>query len=211
MKKRVIKYSYFIAVFALIGLGFSDQNRIHLHQDFLVSEPFETDLPSASQIYQDSRKFNVPFYGNSFLAFKEQVGFKESGGRYHVVNTLGYMGKYQFNASTLKLLGIKDTALFLRTPVLQEIAFEKNLSRNKWILRKEIKKYSGKTINGVLITESGILAAAHLAGPGSVKKYLRSNGQAQFSDAFGTSLTYYLKKFSSFDVSRIQADRKASL
>lgn len=211
MKKRVIKYSYFIAVFALIGLGFSDQNRIHLHQDFLVFEPFEADLPSASQIYQDSRKFKVPFYGNSFLAFKQQVGFKESGGRYDVVNSLGYMGKYQFNTSTLKLLGIKDTSLFLRTPVLQEIAFEKNLSRNKWILRKEIEKYSGKTINGVLITESGILAAAHLAGPGNVKKYLRSNGQAQFSDAFGTSLTYYLKKFSSFDVSRIQADRKASL
>lgn len=211
MKNRVIKYSYFVVVFALIGLGFSDQNRIRLHQDFLVSEPFETDLPSSSPNYQESRKFNTPFYGNSFLAFKEQVGFKESGGRYNVVNGLGYMGKYQFNAPTLQLLGIKDTSLFLRTPVLQEIAFEKNLSRNKWILRKDIEKYSGKTINGVLITQSGILAAAHLAGPGNVKKYLRSQGQARFSDAFGTSLSHYLKKFSGYDVSNIMANRKASI
>lgn len=211
MKKRVIKYSYFVVVFAFIGLGFSDQKSIHLHPDFVVTEPFDFDLPSPSPYLQEARKFSVPFYRNSFLAFKEQVGFKESGGRYHIVNSLGYMGKYQFNASTLSLLGIKDTALFLRTPVLQEIAFEKNLSRNKWVLRKDIEKYVGKTMNGVVITESGILAAAHLAGPGNVKKYLRSNGQARFSDAFGTSLTYYLKKFGGFDVSNIVPNQKASI
>jgi len=45
------------------------------------------------------------------------------------------------------------------------------LSRNKWELKEEIEKFSGKIISGVKITESGILAAAHLGGPGSVKRF----------------------------------------
>ena len=34
-------------------------------------------------------------------------------------------------------------------------------------------------MNGIEITESGILAAAHLSGAGNVKKYLRSNGKTK--------------------------------
>ena len=41
-------------------------------------------------------EYNIPFIGNSFNGFREAVGFKESRGKYHVVNTLGYLGKYQF-------------------------------------------------------------------------------------------------------------------
>ncbi|MBU2526233.1 MAG: hypothetical protein KKC03_06500 [Bacteroidetes bacterium] len=211
MKKRVVKYSYFVAVLALISYGFSDKKTTRIHSDFIVSESVLVDLPQPSPSHFDPRFLRVPFYGKSFVAFKERVGFKESGGRYHVVNSFGYMGKYQFNAPTLKLLGIQDTTTFLKTPVLQEIAFEKNLSRNKWILRKEIAKFNGTVIDGLLITESGILAAAHLAGPGNVKKFLHSNGQARFSDAFGTSLRKYLKDFGGYDISKIEANRKARI
>ena len=69
------------------------------------------------------------------------------------------------------MIGIYNPKAFLNNPILQEKAFEANASRNKWILRRDIKRSVGKKVNGVLITESGILAAAHLAGPGSVKKY----------------------------------------
>ena len=95
----------------------------------------------------------------------------------------------------VKLIGIYDSNMFLKTPELQEKAFIANAQRNKWVLRRDIKRFVGKKMNGVVITESGILAAAHLAGPGSVKKYLRSYGQNGFSDAFGTSIRYYMKKF----------------
>ena len=54
-----------------------------------------------------------------------------------------------------------------------------------------------------------MLAAAHLAGPGNVKKYLRSGGTLQFNDAFGTSIKYYLKKFSGYDTSFIVANKRA--
>ena len=152
---------------------------------------------------------DVPALGKTFVGFKEALAFKESRGNYFTVNTLGYLGKYQFGKNTLKLIGIYDTSEFLYNPELQEKAFIANTARNKWILRRDIKRFVGKTIDGVLVTESGILAAAHLAGPGSVKKYLRSYGAIGFTDAYGTNIREYMKKFSGYDTSFIEGDRKA--
>lgn len=151
----------------------------------------------------------TPYLGKSFEGFKEALAFKESRGNYFTVNTLGYLGKYQFGAETLKLLGIYNPNYFLNTPELQEKAFIANSKRNKWILRKDIKRFVGKTVNGVKVTESGILAAAHLAGPGSVKKFLRSNGAQTFADGYGATVTYYMKRFSGYNTSFIKADKRA--
>ena len=132
-----------------------------------------------NEIQEETEEFSL-FLGKSFIGFKEAVGFKESQGRYSVVNTLGYMGKYQFGRGTLKLIGVYNTSNFMNDPNIQEKAFEANLSRNKWVLRRDIKRFVGKTIAGVRVTESGMLAAAHLGGPGSVKKFLRSYGTDVF-------------------------------
>lgn len=150
-----------------------------------------------------------PILGKSFVGFKEALAFKESRGDYFVVNTLGYLGKYQFGTETLKMLGIHNPDLFLKTPVLQEKAFVANTKRNKWILRRDIKNFVGKTLNGILITESGILAAAHLSGAGSVKKYLRSYGIDNIGDSYGATIEYYMKKFSGYDTSTIKANKRA--
>ncbi len=155
----------------------------------------------------ETKKYFSPKLGKSFIGFKEDLGFKESQNNYFRVNTLGYLGKYQFGRTTLELIGIKDTNLFLKTPELQEKAFIANAERNKWVLRKDIKRFVGKKINGVLITESGILAAAHLAGPGGVKKYLRSYGSNSFSDAYGTSIRSYMKRFAGYDTSVIKPNK----
>ncbi|TYA57245.1 peptidoglycan-binding protein LysM [Formosa maritima] len=152
-----------------------------------------------------------PTLGKSFIGFKEALGFKESGGDYFTVNSFGYLGKYQFGKETLKMIGIYNPVHFLKNPELQEKAFIANAERNKWILRKDIKRFSGKVVNGTKITESGILAAAHLAGAGNVKKYLRSYGKTGFSDAYGTSVSYYIKKFSGYDTSKIKPNRKAKV
>ena len=152
-----------------------------------------------------------PFLGKAYLGFKESVAFKESRGNYRIVNDFGYLGKYQFGLETLKLLGIFNADEFLHNPELQEKAFLANSQRNKWILRKDIARFEGKKISGITITESGILAAAHLAGAGSVKKFLRSYGGDTFSDAFGSSIRSYMRKFSGFDTSSIIADEKAKV
>lgn len=155
--------------------------------------------------------FASPDLGKSFHGFKEAVAFKESSGDYFSVNTLGYLGKYQFGKETLKLIGVYSTSKFLKDPQLQEKAFIANTMRNKWVLRRDINRFVGKRINGVLITESGILAAAHLAGPGSVKKYLRSYGALGFADAYGTTIRNYMKRFSGYDTSFIRPVKKAKV
>ena len=155
--------------------------------------------------------FSISDLGKSFVGFKEALAFKESTGDYFTVNTLGYLGKYQFGKGTLELIGVYNPKEFLSNPALQEKAFIANAARNKWILRRDIKRFVGKRIDGVLVTESGILAAAHLAGPGSVKKYLRSYGAIGFTDAYGTNIRSYMRKFSGYDTSFVKPDRKAKV
>jgi hypothetical protein len=159
-------------------------------------------------IYVD---YNIPYLQKNFVAFKEAVAFKESQGKYKVINTLGYLGKYQFGRTTLERFRIYNTKAFLNNPEQQEKAFIALCSVNKWILRKDIKRSVGKTINGIKITESGILASAHLSGAGNVKKFLRSNGNVHFKDAYGATIQMYMKKFSGYDVSFIKANRKAKV
>ncbi len=150
----------------------------------------------------------IPRVEKDFVGFKEALAFKESQGNYFRVNTLGYLGKYQFGRSTLKSLNIHNSKKFLKNPLLQEKAFIANLEKNKWILRKEIKHFNRKWIKGIKITESGILAAAHLGGAGAVKKFLWSYGRESKRDAYGTRIEHYLKKFSGYDLSDITAKRK---
>ena len=121
------------------------------------------------------------------------------------------MGKFQFGVSTLEILGVYSPSDFLDCPELQEKVFIANIKRNKWVLRREIKSFVGHNINGTPVTESGILAAAHLAGPGSVKCYLRTNGAIEFKDAYGTNIDSYMRKFSAFDTSSVTAERRPKL
>lgn len=130
--------------------------------------------------------------------FLEDLGFRESSGNYKAVNQYGYLGKYQFGRKTLNALGYEDVSNreFLSSPSIQEQAMKDLLLHNKKILKKYIQKYHGKELNGVVITESGILAAAHLAGPGNVKKFFRKG--YEFHDGNGTKMTSYMVKFSGY-------------
>ena len=133
----------------------------------------------------------------SHQQFLEAIGHRESTNNYSVVNEFGYMGRYQFGRSTLKGLGINVTKEeFINDPKLQEKAMHMLLSHNKKKLKRYIKKYEGQIIHGVLITESGVLAAAHLAGQGNVRKFLK-NGFV-FKDGNGTKMTSYMKQFGGY-------------
>ena len=133
----------------------------------------------------------------SHYDFLDAIGFRESGNRYDIVNKYGYMGRYQFGESTLKGLGFKVTSdEFLNSPYIQEKAMQALLEHNHKKLKKQIEKYCGKTINGVYITESGVLAAAHLAGQGNVKKFFRKG--KEFEDGFGTKMTTYMEQFGGY-------------
>ena len=139
----------------------------------------------------------IEFKGHN--EFLDAIGHRESGNRYKIVNKFGYMGKYQFGKSTLKGLGFKVTQdEFLNSPYIQEKAMQELLIHNRKKLDKWICKYNGQEVNGILITESGVLAAAHLAGAGNVRKFFRKG--YEFEDGFGTKMTTYMVQFSGYNL-----------
>ena len=216
MKKSIASYltvSLTICILLYVSLSSNkaiDSNKYStsgLVLNYTVSQKAETK--SSDLALLTSNKSYSPYLGKSFVGFKEALAFKESRGDYFTVNSFGYLGKYQFSKETLKLIGVHDSDQFLKDPELQEKAFIANVERNKWILRRDIRNFTGKKINGILITESGILAAAHLAGAGSVKNYLRSYGSDNFADAYGTTIEYYMKRFSGYDTSFLKPNKKA--
>ena len=132
--------------------------------------------------------------------FLDDIGFRESSNNYKAVNQFGYLGKYQFGRKTLNSLGFENVSNreFLENESIQEEAMYALLNHNKRILRRQIQKYHGETIHGVYITESGILAAAHLAGAGNVRKFFRKG--YEFKDGNGTKMTSYMTLFSGYNL-----------
>ncbi len=190
-------------IITCVLLSFSFQpEKVEVPEALKINKPTEVLFPK-NKIAHVPILMAPPFLGSSYIGFKEALAFKESQGNYFSINTLGYLGKYQFGIGTLQLMGVYNATRFLNDPVLQEQVFHINIARNKWILRRDIARFVGKNINGIEVTESGILAAAHLAGAGNVKRYLRSWGAFDVADSYGTSIAHYMKKFSGYDVSHI--------
>lgn len=220
MIKKVITYfAISIAIITMIAFALFPESTVDmtnfstagLKLDYTVDAKDISMLTADEPSDKEEPLGFSPYLGKAYLGFREAIAFKESRGNYRTINDFGYIGKYQFGVETLKLIGIYNAEQFLYSPELQEKAFLANAQRNKWVLRKDIHRFEGKKISGVTITESGILAAAHLAGPGSVKKFLRSYGNDTFSDAFGTSVKSYMHKFSGYDTSSITPDKRAKV
>lgn len=201
------KWTFYASIALLVTIlssGFKTTSTA-TNWEITLNENIHYTVPNKHESQQNS--LNIPFLGKSFEGFKQRLAFKESQGKYNLVNSFGYMGKYQFGKEALSAIGIKDSSAFLQSPKLQEKAFVTLLALNKHILGDEIKKFNNRVINGILITESGILAAAHLGGAGSVKKYLNTNGKRVKRDGFGTSIETYLKKFGGYDTSIIKSKK----
>ena len=134
-----------------------------------------------------------------YYAFLNDIGHRESGNRYGVVNKYGYMGRFQFGKSTLRTLKIKvDKETFLSNPQLQDYAMHKLLCYNQNKLKYYIDNFEGQIVHGILVTESGILAAAHLGGAGSVKRWFKT-GKVR-KDGNGVKITSYMEKFSGYNL-----------
>lgn len=132
--------------------------------------------------------------------FLNAIAYSESSNRYKVTNRFGYMGKYQFHKQTLKDLGYNVSRKeFLNSPELQEQAMMDLLSSNKKALGSRIQRWEGRKVKGVRITESGILAAAHLGGVGNLINFMEND--EDFKDGNGTSIVKYLTKFSGYNIS----------
>ena len=138
-----------------------------------------------------------------FAAFAKRISDLESGGRYDVVNSLGYLGKYQFGAMALQDMGLvkKGTTLkgldnpknwnisggkqaFLNDAKLQEESFAKLTKQNF----KTLKRINVISVESPPDQVAGYLAVSHLLGPGGARDL--SKGEVGV-DAYGTKSTKY--------------------
>lgn len=197
MKTFKLKFILISTCTLLAATSFTDVlNRPKLTPTTLPSKPIslidvelDYELPNLTEIIEVDQT----------EMFLDAIGFKESGNRYDIVNKFGYMGRYQFGRGTLRGLGYKLTQEeFLDSPEVQERAMIDLLKHNKKKLQKYIDKHEGDTIHGIYITESGVLAAAHLGGQGNVKKFFRRG--KKFKDGFGTGITTYMEKFGGYEL-----------
>ncbi len=141
-----------------------------------------------------------------YTRFINDLGYRESGGNWLCINRIGCFGEWQFAEATLKYLGFSEITLkrFKTNPMifpreLQQEALRALIRVNTAYLIK-YNHFIGKTIDGIVVTKSGMIAASHLGGAGSLKRYLDSDGRLDHKDAFGTPVSEYLKKFSGYAI-----------
>ncbi len=141
-----------------------------------------------------------------FMRFIYDLGSRESGNNWLSINKIGCFGEWQFAEPTLRYLGYKRITLkkFKANPEIfprdmQEKVL-KTLIRVNRVLLQNYEHYIGDSIKGIIITRSGMIAASHLGGAGSLKKFLDSNGKINSKDVLGTSIYDYLCLFRDYDL-----------
>jgi len=146
------------------------------------------------------------YHEAEFIRFINDLGHRESGNNWLCINQIGCFGEWQFDESTLRYLGYRKITLkgFKANPQIfpKELQLEalKVLIRVNLCILREYEHFIGDSIKGVRITKSGMIAASHLGGAGSLQKFLDSDGRINKKDVFGTSIYDYLKNFRNYDL-----------
>lgn len=130
-------------------------------------------------------------YDPEMKNYLKLLAYKESRFNPTVKNQFGYVGLYQFGKDAFDWVGIKKED-YLKDINLQHKAAATLAEKNF----KGLEGYVGKTIGGIKLTKSGLMAAAHLGGRGNVMKFLNSNGKEVFKDGNNVPITHYMKYFS---------------
>ncbi len=134
---------------------------------------------------------------------------RESSNNPGSVNKYGFLGSYQMGESALidagyylkdhtpntndwtgtwtGKNGVHSKADFLANAAVQTQAIKDyNIKQWGYISNLGLDHSVGQTIAGIVMTESGLLAGAHLVGVGGLKTFLQSNGAQIPSDANNT-------------------------
>lgn len=154
-----------------------------------------------------------------FKEFAEDLGKRESGGDYTIVNSLGFMGKYQFGMARLSDLGYTERKAgttgfdnnafawktgysqehFLNTPEFQDRVFREHVKNLVSSIKRSYSSSFGQKVYGITFTLSGAVAGAHLGGLGGVSKFLELSIA---KDAYGTSVADYIEQFGGYNIEK---------
>jgi len=172
-------------------------------------ETTPTDAPTDTKVEKATGGVLGPLSQDDVNSLKDALGKRESSDNYQSVNTIGFVGKYQFGNANLYDRGMsKSTSYnnkvldnpdcwtgkygcnskkdFLNNPDAQEKCMDDELRSN----------YNTLLRTGVITADSskedvaGYLSAAHLKGCGGAKQLKNGNDN---SDAYGSSASSYYK------------------
>ncbi|GEM_PF-2953274 len=167
-----------------------------------------------------------PLPSPSFEDYLAALALRESSGNPNAENSLGYLGLYQTGEIALidvdwyretppdetrrndwagawlsraQTNGTNSKATYLGNVPAQNAAIRRYYDK-VWIYIKYygLNDYEGETVNGIVITRSGLLAGWHLLGGGLID-YLESGGADTPADGYGTTIEEYISTFGGYD------------
>ncbi len=163
----------------------------------------------SEMVYVDGSVYS----SSEFAAYASAIRGHESTDTYNIPpdSTNGHLGAYQLGYNVknpalqdagfidanknwtplAKSLGVNSVATFLSNHRAQDIAFQNYTEKNSNYIQSDLS-YAGKTIDGIYLTEAGLLAGAHLVGHVKLTQFLTSNGAVIPTDTNGTKITQYL-------------------
>jgi len=161
--------------------------------------------------------------GKQYTDFLAKLRNMESSGDYQAVNTLNFIGAYQFGEAALVDLGyvrrdrdlynndfgggftgkngIRSVNDFLNNESVQDkaaMAWMKLMW--KYIQADGLEKYAWRNVGDVELTPSGMLAATHLLGSGALKEFVKSRGRGDIRDPYGMPLSRYINILAGYDI-----------
>ena len=145
--------------------------------------------------------------------FIYDLGSRESGNKYDIENAFGFLGRWQFGKMRLYDAGYSLNNYSPKGMPKKRLISKKYFLDNTLGIQDQIMKWHvynladsiskkhtdalGNTINGIVVTLSGLVAGAHLKGLGGVKQFL---GGKDNEDALGTKISEYIKKFGGYEL-----------
>ena len=159
----------------------------------------------------------------SLEAFFAALKYLESDGDYQSVNTLNFIGAYQFGEAALIDLGyvridrdiydndysggftgkdgIRSVADVLNNPSVQEKAMRSWVKLMwRYIEEENLDRYAWTRIGEVVLSPSGMLGATHLLGTGGLKDFIESGGSHRIVDPYGTPVLKYVSQLGGYDI-----------
>ncbi len=156
-------------------------------------------------------------------AFLLSLTIMESDGNYQAVNTLNFLGAYQFGEAALTDLGfvrydgnafdnnysggwtgkhgVYSTRDFLNSRRAQDLAAREWVELMwHYIELQNLDAYAWSEVGGITLTPSAMLAATHLLGPDSLAQFVRSNGTVDLRDPYGTPISRYMTQLADYHI-----------
>lgn len=152
----ILSLAYYLLTIKIENDMHITPNKYNKKENIVISYPTDTSMNIRNYLLQIA-------YGEArYIAHANRPGSQ-------------FWGLYQIGENERKLAGYGDISkeVFFNHPEIQDLCMINLLKYNKKYMQKYIDKYSGKIIDGILVTESGILALCQL-GCGSAQLYLDS-------------------------------------